>query len=94
MQRAERVLEGLVMEDNEVMAVWYLLGWRLYLGGNKKDAKTHFEKVIKVTCYWIEHDIIYLYFVQLSEKYACDDEEMLEHCKELLLEEETTEIEE
>jgi tetratricopeptide (TPR) repeat protein len=68
---AEEILGLLILEDNEVVEVWYLLGWMNYLRGNEfyANAKYHLTK---------GHE--------LAVKLHCDDDQMIEHMKELLQE--------
>ncbi|KAL6462332.1 hypothetical protein MHYP_G00287540 [Metynnis hypsauchen] len=75
---ATEVLEGLLEEDDEVVQVWYLLGWLFYLQLDKpettedaesirKSARTHLTKAKK-----------------LYVKLHCEDPPMLEHTEQLL----------
>ncbi|KAL7840327.1 hypothetical protein AOLI_G00256500 [Acnodon oligacanthus] len=75
---ATEVLEGLLEEDDEVVQVWYLLGWLFYLQLDKPDttedaedirksARTHLTKAKK-----------------LYVKLHCEDPPMLEHTEQLL----------
>ncbi|XP_017551271.2 probable assembly chaperone of rpl4 [Pygocentrus nattereri] len=77
-EMATEVLEGLLEEDDEVVQVWYLLGWLFYLQLDKPDptedaesirksARTHLTKVKK-----------------LYMKLHCEDPPMLEHTEQLL----------
>ena len=43
------MLEGLLKDDDEVLAVWYLLGWLHYLMKEYDSAKTLLEKVTTVS---------------------------------------------
>lgn len=40
------VLQELLGEDDEVVAVWYLLGWALHLAGDQPAAREALEKVL------------------------------------------------
>ncbi|XP_066534251.1 uncharacterized protein si:dkey-12j5.1 isoform X2 [Hoplias malabaricus] len=78
-QMATEVLEGLLEEDDEVVQVWYLLGWHFYLQLEKpgtaeedadslrKSARTNLTKAKK-----------------LYVKLHCEDPPMLEHTEQLL----------
>lgn len=50
LDEANEVLEGLVAEDDEVVEIWYLLGWSHYLHGDvyKKNAAFYFKKAQEV----------------------------------------------
>ena len=47
-QKGRIVLEGLLKDDDEVVAVWYLLGWLHYLTKDHPTAKLMLEEVDKV----------------------------------------------
>ncbi|XP_003742882.1 probable assembly chaperone of rpl4 [Galendromus occidentalis] len=66
---AINVLDCLVLEDEECVDVWYLLGWTNFLKGADYlgNAKFYLEKAKKV-----------------ADKYECDDEKMVAHIDELL----------
>ncbi|KAJ8411664.1 hypothetical protein AAFF_G00164720 [Aldrovandia affinis] len=74
-ETATEVLEGLLEEDDEVVQVWYLLGWACYLQAEKTEepdtfkdsARTYLTKAKKM-------------FVKLK----CDDLALLEHVEQLL----------
>lgn len=79
-EMATEVLEDLLEEDDEVVQVWYLLGWLFYLQLDKQDlpnnpvnfkksAITHLTKAKK-----------------LYVKLCCEDPPMLEHTEQLLAE--------
>ncbi|KAA0703342.1 hypothetical protein E1301_Tti006861 [Triplophysa tibetana] len=79
-EMATEVLENLLEEDDEVVQVWYLLGWLFYLQLDKQDltnsstnlkksALTHLTKARK-----------------LYVKLRCEDAPMLEHTEHLLAE--------
>ncbi|XP_066302015.1 uncharacterized protein [Branchiostoma lanceolatum] len=69
MESAEKVLAGLLLEDDEIVQVWYLLGWLHYVQGedHKAAARDNLQHALKI------YPIV-----------GCDDEDMLEHMKELL----------
>ena len=48
LQKAQLVLDGLSKDDDEVLAVWYLLGWLHYLTKDYTVAKSLLEKVATV----------------------------------------------
>ncbi|XP_056375066.1 uncharacterized protein LOC130272994 [Hyla sarda] len=72
---ATEVLEGLLEEDDEVIQVWYLLGWVCYLQAKeseeeeafKDSARTYLRKAKK-----------------LYGKLRCDDSALLEHVEQIL----------
>lgn len=77
-EMATEVLEGLLEEDDEVVQVWYLLGWLFYLQldkpettedpeSHKKTARTYLTKAKK-----------------LYVKLRCEDPPMMEHTEQLL----------
>ncbi|XP_075925378.1 uncharacterized protein LOC116948411 isoform X4 [Petromyzon marinus] len=76
---ASDVLEGLLEEDDEVVQVWYLLGWVSYLqakcappdeaAGQQDSARTCLHKAKK-----------------LAAKLGCDDEAMMAHVEEVMAE--------
>ncbi|XP_029115817.1 probable assembly chaperone of rpl4 [Scleropages formosus] len=76
-ETAIEVLEGLLEEDDEVVQVWYLLGWVCYLQVDKPEegdasrdsARTYLSKAKK-----------------LHTKLRCDDDALLEHVDQLLAE--------
>lgn len=43
LQLAFEVLEGLLREDDEVVGVWYLMGWLHYLTGDADSARFYLE---------------------------------------------------
>jgi hypothetical protein len=43
------VLEGLLREDDEVIAVWYLLGWLHYLNKDADSARFYLEQTQTVS---------------------------------------------
>ncbi|KAM4687774.1 uncharacterized protein O3C94_006221 [Discoglossus pictus] len=76
-EHATEILEGLLEEDDEVVQVWYLLGWVCYLQAKAPDedeafkdsARTYLRKAKK-----------------LYNKLKCDDSQLLEHIQQLLSE--------
>ncbi|XP_068091598.1 uncharacterized protein [Hyperolius riggenbachi] len=79
-QLATEILEALLDEDDEVVQVWYLLGWVCYLQAKapveeeeaaalKDSARIHLRKAKK-----------------LYGKLRCDDAPLLEHAEQLLAE--------
>ncbi|KAM8966666.1 uncharacterized protein RCH25_025319 [Pelodytes ibericus] len=72
---AAEILEGLLEEDDEVIQVWYLLGWVCYLQAKAPDeddalkdsARTYLRKAKK-----------------LYNKLKCDDSQLLEHVDQIL----------
>jgi hypothetical protein len=46
---ALKVLEGLLVEDDEVLSVWYLIGWLEYLRGNLDESLEHLQRVVNVS---------------------------------------------
>lgn len=71
LNEASEVLEGLVAEDDEVIEVWYLLGWSHYLHGDvyKNNAVFYFKKAKEV-----------------YKKTGVADEDQMAHIDELLAE--------
>lgn len=50
-QEASKVLESLLEEDDEVVEVWYLLGWSNYIRGEeeyKRNAQFYLRKAKEV----------------------------------------------
>jgi tetratricopeptide (TPR) repeat protein len=45
---ALKVLEGLLVEDDEVLSVWYLIGWLEYLRGNLDESLEHLQRVVNL----------------------------------------------
>ena len=43
-QTAFEVLEGLLHEDDEVVGVWYLMGWLHHLTGDADSARFYLEQ--------------------------------------------------
>ncbi|KAK3515634.1 hypothetical protein QTP70_025334 [Hemibagrus guttatus] len=75
---ATDVLEGLLEEDDEVVQVWYLLGWLYYLQADKPSAAEDSESLKKsARIYLTKAKKLYI-------KLQCDDAPMLEHTEQLL----------
>lgn len=51
-QSAFEVLEGLLHEDDEVVAVWYLMGWLHYLTKDADSARFYLEQTQSVSPRW------------------------------------------
>lgn len=47
-QKAFLVLEGLLKEDDEVVQVWYLMGWMHYLTKDKDSSRFYLEQAKQV----------------------------------------------
>ncbi|XP_063054695.1 uncharacterized protein si:dkey-12j5.1 [Engraulis encrasicolus] len=76
-EMAMEVLEGLLEEDDEVVQVWYLLGWVCYLQRDKPEEADSFR----------ESAVAYLTRAKkLYVKLRCEDPAMLEHVEQLLSE--------
>ncbi|XP_053569991.1 uncharacterized protein LOC128660260 [Bombina bombina] len=74
---AAEILEGLLEEDDEVIQVWYLLGWVCYLQAKAPDEEEAFKDSART----------YLRKAKkLYNKLKCDDSELLEHVEQLLSE--------
>ncbi|GAA6094770.1 probable assembly chaperone of rpl4 [Tachysurus ichikawai] len=75
---ATDVLEGLLEEDDEVVQVWYLLGWLYYLQLDKPGAAEDSESLKKsARIYLTKAKKLYI-------KLHCDDAPMSEHTEQLL----------
>ncbi|KAG7469994.1 hypothetical protein MATL_G00134940 [Megalops atlanticus] len=74
-ETASEVLEGLLEEDDEVVQVWYLLGWVCYLQAEKPEEAETFKDSART--YLTKAKKLYL-------KLRCDDLAMLEHVEQLL----------
>ncbi|XP_064410838.1 uncharacterized protein SI:DKEY-12J5.1 isoform X4 [Latimeria chalumnae] len=74
---ATEVLEGLLEEDDEVVQVWYLLGWVCYLQTEKCDEGEAFKDSART--YLTKAKKLYV-------KLKCDDSQLLEHTEQLLAE--------
>ncbi|XP_035205171.1 probable assembly chaperone of rpl4 [Stegodyphus dumicola] len=68
-EEAVKVLDGLIEDDDEIVEVWYLLGWTNYLHGDeyKLNSLYYFNKAKKV-----------------AAKTGQEDDDMLSHINELL----------
>lgn len=68
---ANQILDGLVLEDEDCVDVWYLLGWLNHLQGKDymSNAKYYLNKAAKV-----------------AKEFGCDDDQMMTHISELLVE--------
>nr|XP_015213705.1 PREDICTED: probable assembly chaperone of rpl4 [Lepisosteus oculatus] len=76
-ETATEVLESLLEEDDEVVQVWYLLGWVCYLQKEKTEEAEAFKESART----------YLTKAKrLHAKLKCDDSQMLEHTEQLLSE--------
>ncbi|XP_035260694.1 probable assembly chaperone of rpl4 [Anguilla anguilla] len=74
-ETASEVLEGLLEEDDEVVQVWYLLGWACYLQAEKPEEPETFKESART--YLTKAKKLYM-------KLGCDDPAMLEHTEQLL----------
>ncbi|XP_061101202.1 uncharacterized protein si:dkey-12j5.1 isoform X4 [Conger conger] len=74
-ETASEVLEGLLEEDDEVVQVWYLLGWACYLQVEKSEEPDTFKDSART--YLTKAKKLYM-------KLGCDDAAMLEHTQQLL----------
>lgn len=66
---AAEVLEGLAEEDDEVVDVWYLMGWSNYLQGEEQREAAH---------YCLHRAL------QVHGENPCEDVQLVEHLKELM----------
>ncbi|CAH2282397.1 probable assembly chaperone of rpl4 [Pelobates cultripes] len=74
---ASEILEVLLEEDDEVIQVWYLLGWVCYLQAKAPDEEDTFKDSAKT----------YLRKAKkLYNKLKCDDSQLLEHVEQILSE--------
>ncbi|XP_053322927.1 uncharacterized protein LOC128497074 [Spea bombifrons] len=74
---ATEILEGLLDEDDEVIQVWYLLGWVCYLQTKASDEDNDFKDSART----------YLRRAKkLYNKLKCDDSELLGHIEQILSE--------
>lgn len=66
---ATTILDGLALEDEDCVDVWYLLGWTNFLKGGDYlcNAKFYLKKAAKV-----------------AADFDCGDEDMVKHIEELL----------
>lgn len=74
---ATEILESLLEEDDEVVQVWYLLGWVFYLQVEKPEETEAFKDSART--YLTKAKKLYV-------KVKCDDSPMLEHMEQLLAE--------
>ncbi|XP_018122790.1 probable assembly chaperone of rpl4 [Xenopus laevis] len=74
---ASEVLEALLEEDDEVVQVWYLLGWVFYLQAKAPDEDEAFKDSART--YLRKAKKLYL-------KLKSDDSELMEHVEQLLSE--------
>ncbi|XP_042188376.1 probable assembly chaperone of rpl4 isoform X2 [Callorhinchus milii] len=72
---AVEILEGLLEEDDEVVQVWYLLGWVCYLQAEKSDQEAAFKKSARAHLTKAK---------KLYTKLKCDDSPLLDHTEQLL----------
>ncbi|XP_035382287.1 probable assembly chaperone of rpl4 isoform X2 [Electrophorus electricus] len=77
-EMATEVLEGLLEEDDEVVQVWYLLGWLFYLQLDKPGTTADTESFRKsARTYLTKAKKLYV-------KLCCEDPPLLEHTEQLL----------
>lgn len=74
---AAEILEGLLEEDDEVIQVWYLLGWVCYLQAKEPEEEEAFKDSARM--YLRKAKKLYV-------KLKCDDPPLLEHVDQLLSE--------
>ncbi|XP_059828235.1 uncharacterized protein si:dkey-12j5.1 isoform X1 [Hypanus sabinus] len=74
-ETATEVLEGLLDEDDEVVQVWYLLGWVCYLQSEKPNEDVSFKDSART--YLTKTKKLYM-------KVKCDDTSLLVHTEQLL----------
>ncbi|KAI5620829.1 putative assembly chaperone of rpl4 [Silurus asotus] len=79
-EMATDVLEGLLEEDDEVVQVWYLLGWLYYLQLDKPGSTEDSESLKKSSRIYLTKA------KKLYTKLHCEDAPMLEHTEQLLQE--------
>ncbi|KAF4075966.1 hypothetical protein AMELA_G00224980 [Ameiurus melas] len=77
-EMATDVLEGLLEEDDEVVQVWYLLGWLYYLQLDKPGTAEDSESLKKSSRIYLTKA------KKLYVKLRCEDAAMLEHTEQLL----------
>lgn len=77
-EMATDVLEGLLEEDDEVVQVWYLLGWLYYLQPEKPGTAEDSESLKKSSRIYLTKA------KKLYVKLHCEDVAMLEHTEQLL----------
>lgn len=79
-EMATEVLEDLLEEDDEVVQVWYLLGWLFYLQLDKQDLTNSSTNLKKSALTHLTNA------KKLYVKLRCEDAPMLEHTEQLLAE--------
>lgn len=97
-QQATNILDGLVEEDDEVIEVWYILGWMNYIQGDEYKLNAHYylkkaKKVINFILYIVLYRKYYcvesfnfFFLFQVSVKLGIDDLDYISHIDELLKE--------
>lgn len=66
-QKSFEVLEGLLCEDDEVVGVWYLMGWLHYITADRDSALFYLEQTEKVwDCPFVSLVLQELYLIALS----------------------------
>ncbi|XP_039535799.1 probable assembly chaperone of rpl4 [Pimephales promelas] len=79
-EMATEVLEDLLEEDDEVVEVWYLLGWLFYLQLDKQDLTNNSVNFRKSAWTYLSKA------KKLYVKLRCEDAPMFEHTEQLLAE--------
>uniref|UniRef100_A0A8C1IXD7 Si:dkey-12j5.1 n=1 Tax=Cyprinus carpio TaxID=7962 RepID=A0A8C1IXD7_CYPCA len=79
-EMATEVLEDLLEEDDEVVEVWYLLGWLFYLQLDKQDLTSNGVNFRKSAWTYLSKA------KKLYGKLRCEDAPMFEHTEQLLAE--------
>uniref|UniRef100_A0A673MDM8 Si:dkey-12j5.1 n=1 Tax=Sinocyclocheilus rhinocerous TaxID=307959 RepID=A0A673MDM8_9TELE len=79
-EMATEVLENLLEEDDEVVEVWYLLGWLFYLQLDKQDLTNNGVNFRKSAWTYLSKA------KKLYVKLRCEDAPMFEHTEQLLAE--------
>ncbi|XP_052434524.1 uncharacterized protein si:dkey-12j5.1 [Carassius gibelio] len=79
-EMATEVLEDLLEEDDEVVEVWYLLGWLFYLQLDKPDLTNNDVNFRKSAWTYLSKA------KKLYVKLRCEDAPMFEHTEQLLAE--------
>lgn len=79
-EMATEVLEDLLEEDDEVVEVWYLLGWLFYLQLDKQDLTNNGVNFRKSAWTYLSKA------KKLYVKLRCEDAPMFEHTEQLLAE--------
>ncbi|KAM5157333.1 LOW QUALITY PROTEIN: uncharacterized protein ACMZJ9_008656 [Mantella aurantiaca] len=75
LELAAEILEGLLEEDDEVIQVWYLLGWVCYLQAKEPEEEEAFKDSART--YLRKAKKLYV-------KLQCDDSPLMEHVDQLL----------